>query len=392
MKQSLSKMRCDLKLIYKKNEVLAYRLSALIEFEKINIMFKGKSKAGKRMKLLSLVQGLEVSERTLYRWRSSYLSNDLFGLIRKKSKGAKKEEINEEIQKIIELMRSQSHWGPEVIHHHLRLDYGHEVSIYRINKFLNESGLRAKYPLRKVYRNQRKKKHTKKVVVRIPGAHTQMDVNHQRHILREKSYIYNFVDHATNWSFKRAYFRVCPSSTVDFMRRLVKVCPFKILRLQTDNGTEFTYKYISKYQDDPKEHPLTSFCKKNKIQHHLIPPGEKELQGLVERSHRQDKEELLHRLKVETLDEFNGELSYYNDQRNKMRRFKKLGWIAPIESMDSFLINTIAVHLFFKEKKVAIKRRKYRKKKIKNVLELNTKDQKRIIRKVLSTKNVKKAG
>ena len=77
-------------------------------------------------------------------------------------------------------------------------------------------------------------------------------------------------------------------NTEDFMERLIKTTPFKIERLQTDNGIEFTFKWASKHYDDPKQHRLFKICYRESINHKLIPPGEKELQGLVERSHRQD--------------------------------------------------------------------------------------------------------
>jgi len=48
------------------------------------------------------------------------------------------------------------------------------------------------------------------------------------------------------------------------------------MRLQSDNGTEFTFKYLS-HTNEPKEHALDRFCLDKKIRHVLIPPGEKEL-------------------------------------------------------------------------------------------------------------------
>ena len=344
------------------------------------------------MKVFSLVAGLDVGERTLFRWKRAYLKKGLYGLLRKRHRGIKKKIIGEEAAKLIGLMRGLNLWGPEVIHHHLRLDHGHNISMYRINKHLNESGLRLKYPLRKFNPVRIRKKHQRVVKVLIPGAHTQMDVNHQPHLINQKSYIYNFIDHATNWTFKRVYFRICPDSTIDFIRRVVKICPFKIFRLQTDNGTEFTYKYISKYQDDPVEHPLNKFCGANKIQHRLIIPGEKEVQGLVERSHRQDKDELLHRLKVETLDEFNAELSFYNAQRNKGRRFKKLGWISPNDSIERFLIVTWAMILIYKKKKIQLTNGINYRKKMANNLEITEDERSEKIKEILSIGNNKKAA
>ena len=113
------------------------------------------------------------------------------------------------------------------------------------------------------------------------------------------------------------------------MNRLLFECPFKIKRLQTDNGTEYTYRFYKRYQDIKKEHALEKFCKKKDIAHRLIPPGVKELQGLVERSHRQDDQELFSRIEPLEIDEFNKYLEEYYKERNKGRRFKKLDWRTP---------------------------------------------------------------
>lgn len=115
----------------------------------------------------------------------------------------------------------------------------------------------------------------------------------------------------------------------------MKAAPFAIKRAQTDNGVEFTNKYIS-HCDDPKIHALDEFCASHEIRHVLIPPGEKELQGLVERSHRQDDEELYHRIRPRTLDEFNLLLSKHCEWRNSKRRRKALGWKTSIEFLEDY--------------------------------------------------------
>jgi hypothetical protein len=165
-----------------------------------------------------------------------------------------------------------------------------------------------------------------------------MDTKHQPHILKngEKCYVFNFVDHASNWSYKKAYSKISPKSTMDFMKNLLKVCPFQIKRLQTDNGTEYTYKFYKRYADIVKEHPLEKFCEKNGIVQKLIPPGVKELQGLVERSHRQDDQELFSRIEPDEIDEFNVYLKEYYLERNQGRRFKKHDWKTPNEWLKDY--------------------------------------------------------
>ena len=113
------------------------------------------------------------------------------------------------------------------------------------------------------------------------------------------------------------------------MERLLKVVPFIIERLQTDYGIEFTFKWACKYYDDPKQHPLFKICYRESINHKLIPPDEKELQGVVERSHRQDDQELFSNISPKNLDEFNQLLENYYITRNQKRRFKKFSWPTP---------------------------------------------------------------
>lgn len=270
----------------------------------------------------------ELSARTLYRWDAAYKKGGIKSLIPGKAPGRPAARVRGHTARKIREMRKLYHWGAEVIQAHLKHDHGILLSLHKINRFLRKKGL--------LFRKKCKprKKHTKIVHVEHPGQHTQIDVKHLPHLLGNgrKCYNYNFVDHASKWSFKRSYDSYGPSETKDFMYALVKAAPFTISRSQSDNGIEFTYKYVSRC-DDPKIHALDEFCVSHQIRHVLIPPGETELQGLVERSHRQDDEELFHRIKPYDLAELNKILTQHCEWRNSKRRRKALGW----KSSDQFL-------------------------------------------------------
>jgi hypothetical protein len=60
--------------------------------------------------------------------------------------------------------------------------------------------------------------------------------------------------------------------------------------------------------DETTEHPLANFCMANNIRQVVITPGEKELQGLVERSHRQDDQELYSRIEPVIFKDMNDSL------------------------------------------------------------------------------------
>jgi transposase len=274
----------------------------------------------------------EVSMRTLRRWLAAYLKGGAKALMRKKAPGKKRKPIKGHTAKIINRYRKRYNWGAEVLQAHLLLDHQIKISKDRIHRYL----IRNNFVIQK-RRYRKKKLHTRIVNVATPGAHTQEDVKHLPHTLPngKKCYVYNFNDHASRFEFKYAYESYGPMETKDFMSRLLDIVPFKILRLQTDNGIECTNKFLSNI-DDVKEHVLDRICRENNIRHALIPPGQKELQGLVERSHRMDDEQFYHRIKPVDIYEFNKDLTAYCIWKNKSRRRKALKWKSPMQWLEDY--------------------------------------------------------
>lgn len=270
-----------------------------------------------------------VSERTVRRWVSAYRKSGLQGLRRGHGGGTRPRPIRGITAQRIREMRARYRWGAELISRHLDAWYGTRVSRHRVERFLRRAGLIGRKSRRE------RKKHLRIVAVHLPGAHTQVDVKYLDGVLRDdrRAYVYSFVDHASKWRYRQAYDSFGPSETVAFMRRVLARAPFRIERLQTDNGVEFTNRFLTN-PDAPREHGLDRICRENGIRHVLIPPGAKELQGLVERSHRLDDEELYHRLSVPTLAALNHELEKQNVWSNERRRRKQLGWLTAAEWLE----------------------------------------------------------
>jgi transposase InsO family protein len=271
----------------------------------------------------SVALELGIAERTIARWLACYRKSGAIGLKRQRIPGRPQSKWLRGWQaKKVLLLRRKFQWGPEVLAVHMKKLFGITVSQGQIYKLLQRKNLLRKTRRRKV------NKHTKKVRVWEPGKHTQMDV---RHVDNKdggiKRYIYNFVDHASKWSFKYVYDSYGPSETHDFMMRLLRDCPFAIQRLQTDNGIEFTNRYLS----DNCEHVLERICKQYSIRLVFIPPGEKELQGLVESHHRVDKDEFFARIGKRSVAETNELLKEYLSFRNRRRGFKWNRWLSPME-------------------------------------------------------------
>lgn len=126
-----------------------------------------------------------------------------------------------------------------------------------------------------------------------PGEKVQVDVKEvpytclRGHLLRDGKHLYQWtaIDECTRMRFVYGFEEHTPENSVKFLRMLVKAFPFKIQTVQTDNGTEFTYKYISETEECPFDTELRTL----EIAHKLIPPRTPWHNGKVERSHRNDQ-------------------------------------------------------------------------------------------------------
>lgn len=105
---------------------------------------------------------------------------------------------------------------------------------------------------------------------------------------------------------------------------LVNVFPFKIQTIQTDKGTEFTYKYISDTEICPFDKALDT----HKINHKLIPPRTPWHNGKVERSHRNDQRYFYDWETFRTVEELNKKLAEYLEWSNN-KPMRTLGYKSP---------------------------------------------------------------
>ena len=107
---------------------------------------------------------------------------------------------------------------------------------------------------------------------------------------------------------------------------LIKAFPFRIQTIQTDNGTEFTYKYIS----DDVICPFDKALQKLRINHKLIPPRTPWHNGKVERSHRNDQERFYNYLRFYSYEDLQLQMKRYLRRSNRIP-MSVLGWKSPVE-------------------------------------------------------------
>lgn len=77
---------------------------------------------------------------------------------------------------------------------------------------------------------------------------------------KERRYLFVAIDRATRWVFMHIYADQSGHSSVDFLNRLERAAPMKIVKLLTDNGSQFTDRFSSKKREPTGCHAFDVRC------------------------------------------------------------------------------------------------------------------------------------
>lgn len=167
-----------------------------------------------------------------------------------------------------------------------------------------------------------------------PGEKVQIDVKEVPYnclrgkTLRDGKHLYQWtaIDECTRMRFVYGFEEHTPENTVRFLAMVIKAFPFKIKTIQTDNGTEFTYKFIS----DERISPFDKVLNKLGIKHKLIPPRTPWHNGKVEQSHRNDQRYFYDWETFRSVEELNEKLEKHLIWSNN-KTMRTLGRKSPIQ-------------------------------------------------------------
>ena len=179
----------------------------------------------------------------------------------------------------------------------------------------------------------------------FPGQKVQIDVKvvpsvcivGQAKEQGEKMYQYTAIDEYTRFRFIAAFKEQSTYSSKCFLQQLIRRFPFKIHKVQTDNGAEFTKRFQA-----ADEANLTLFEKELKrlgIAHQKIRPYTPRHNGKVERSHRKDNEEFYASHTFYSFEDFKMQLARQNREYNNFP-MRPLGWKSPREAL-SLLLSSV---------------------------------------------------
>src|SRR5471032_672347 len=148
----------------------------------------------------------------------------------------------------------------------------------------------------------------------------------------ERRYLFVAIDRATRWVFLRIYPDQTEASSVDFLQRLIKVSPIKIVKLLTDNGSQFTDRFTSKAKAPSGNYLFDRSCVSLGIEHRLIPPRTPQMNGMVERFNGRISE-LVKQTRFRSAAELETTLHDYLQAYNHHIPQKALGFQSPVDSL-----------------------------------------------------------
>ncbi len=152
-----------------------------------------------------------------------------------------------------------------------------------------------------------------------------------------RRYLFVAIDRATRWVFLRIYSDQSERSSVDFLRRVHQAVPFKISKLLTDNGTQFTDRFTSKDKQPTGNHVFDQQCKALDIEHRLSPPRHPQTNGMVERFNGRISE-VVQQTRFASGAELEATLNSYMLTYNHHIPQRALGQLSPVDALKSWRV------------------------------------------------------
>lgn len=291
-----------------------------------------------------------VSREWFYKWGRRLLRAKNINSLGSKSRRPRRSpnQTSERISRRIRRLRMLEPFsGPERISQDLKDYFNIECAPRTVNNVLKREGF-----ISKKHSQRLTKKHLKRYRRPLPG-YLQMDFKYTPYLVEAKqTYQLSAVDHHSSWRLIRSFETKDNLAVKAFIRELEDTCPFPIVELQTDNDTAFTDKFSSQRGLAPTGlHQLDEWCAKKGIVHRLIPPGEKELNGKVENTHKQDDREFFSQAQARTYTELKKFTVSYNERWNNRRKTKALKWRTPNQVLNDAFILVTAVFMIIQARR-----------------------------------------
>ncbi len=159
-----------------------------------------------------------------------------------------------------------------------------------------------------------------------------VDVKYLPKIKGDKKYLFVSIDRKTRLAFIKIYDNKSAKSAEDFLENITNFYPFKINKILTDNGKEFTDKFRPNTDFKPTgKHIFDQKCKKHKIEHRLTKPRTPKTNGMVERMNRRIEDKVLKKIRFDNYKDLKNCIIKYINDYNLYIKQKSLDYKSPVD-------------------------------------------------------------
>ncbi|WP_018873946.1 IS481 family transposase [Thioalkalivibrio sp. ALJ16] len=165
-----------------------------------------------------------------------------------------------------------------------------------------------------------------------------VDVKYLPKLAEESSrrYLFVAIDRATRWVYLEVRSSKSGAAARGFLKRLLERAPFYVTHVLTDNGKEFTDRFVVTGERQPTgRHPFDRLCAEHGIQHRLTKPRKPQTNGMVERFNGRIAD-LLRTYHIDSSEQMQDALYHYLYLYNHAIQQKALGHRTPVAALKAW--------------------------------------------------------
>ena len=265
-----------------------------------------------------LAKRFNLNVKTVFKWRKSASVED-----KRSGPTQPKSVLSSTQQQVICEFRRVSKLALDDVYIALK-DQIPELSRSNLHRCLKRNGLN-------VLPKEEKEVQEKKKFKEYPIGFMHVDITEVR-TKEGKCYLFVAIDRATKYVYTELHSTMTVEVSQGFLKNLIDHCPFKITKILTDNGAQFTYALLAEHlRPNGKIHPFDAICEAHKIEHRLTQFRHPWTNGQVEVTNRILKKYTTKAYYYEDLEELRAHMMIFVLYYNHQRKLKSLKYQTPFD-------------------------------------------------------------